>query len=1733
MASSNIVLQSLPWTGERYLPEIEGNIELEHFHRYLFAKQFLSGKRVLDIASGEGYGSALLAQTAISVIGVDISPDAVVHANMKYQANNLEFRRGSCAAIPLADHSVDVVVSFETIEHHNEHDAMMREIKRVLIPGGLLIISSPDKLEYSDKTGYDNPYHVKELYREDFISLLDTYFKNHKIAGQRVIYGSAIFEEDGLSNVRSYDLSDNSLLSAPGIRHAVYLLAVASDAELPLAESCILEQSRNDLHQQLRALGSEHDKVVAWAEDLNQAVIDRDQQLNALKSEHVKVVAWAKELNQAVIDRDQQIAGFEQTQTELYQQLHALRSEHDKVVAWANDLNQAMTEKDQKICTVQRELNHILHSRSWRLTKPLRSTIMAIRQRNRSRRLSLLRKIAGYLRIRRDIFHGVAVREILDSALFDADYYRASNQDLQNAGVDLAEHYFLHGWREKRDPSAAFSTSQYLFNNPDVARAHVNPLLHYLRYGSLEGRSIGSKTSTIEVVSNFIPVHSLSLPQQNVVEADDLPDDPDHGKIGNAAIDAEVEDIKKSGLFDESFYLSMCMDLQPAPSDAVRHYCEQGWRQGRNPSGDFDTRFYLATYSDIRNAGLNPFWHYVVAGATELRHARPDMMTLEENDAYNAMIDAEVDTIRKSGLFDESFYYSMHPDLEPLWCDAIRHYCERGWREGVNPSDDFDTRFYLATYSDIRNAGLNPFWHYVVAGASELRHAVPDLATRYEDDIWFGVVDTDIKLLAFYSSPDWVTLRSGRPMFKGHSQPSLPHDDFGFYDPGDWLVLMRQAQTAKSHGFYGFCFQIGSDLDREGLSQPIKLFLAHDDIEFYFCVQVELLLESVSETLVTSIVQAVSDRRFICIEGRPVILVTLPDDKQEAAAAVLCLRNQLAKQGISRSFLIGSWALAGEDSLRASLAFQCDAMLDLPGAPVPGETGDFLPVDKNGVDIVPYSVVASLGVERAQKVQGVAYPLYHAVTLGRDNTVQRPKRPLVYSRFHLRAYRQWLDAAINSARLANLKDRRFVFVNAWNDWNQGLFLEPDRQGGFVRVNETTRALLKIASGMGMPKVSVIVPNYNHEPFLRRRLDSIYGQTYKNIEVILLDDCSSDASRSLLDQYAADHPEITRKLYNDENSGGAFRQWAKGIKEAKGDLVWVAESDDYCDERFLEVLVRCFDDEAVLLAYAKSNFVDKNEVPIRDDFQSYLSDLECADKWCGSYVETAHNEVRSALGIKNTIPNASGVLFKRPIDMLLLVDESWLSMVVAGDWVFYLHIIRGGKIAYSTETVNFFRRYEGSAAEVTYKKSIFYREVGLASRTVAALYNVPLTVLERSRQTYLTVYENKVGGNDEEFSLWYDYQSILKACEYRLPNVMVSTMGFFPGGAEILPIRLANEFKRQGLSVLLLDAGLNPREDGIRRMLQNDVPVIETSSVEEVKAIIHDFGVEVLNTHQWHIQKYPLQVEDVFDELRGHVASLHGMIEHGDAFGVTEEQLRKADQGVTTWVYTAEKNIVPFSNFGLYDKSSSRFIKMPNGMQPPRIIPVPREDIGIPADAFVLCCVSRAIPDKGWEETILAVGFARELSGKDIRLILVGNGPVYDEYCRSGVPDFVYLVGFSENSVGHYAAANMGIMLTKFKSESFPLTIVDCLFAGKPYIASDVGDIRNMLTTMDDIAGDVIELENWEVPIERAAQIIAAFATDEKKYTNALSLVHELAKRYQIDVVASQYVRLFESSLRDE
>lgn len=223
----------LPWTGERLTTLAGGPVEVEHLHRYFLARALCAGLDVLDIASGEGYGSALLAQTAASVVGVEIDPASVAHAQANYSASNLRYLAGDARRIPLPSASIDAAVSFETIEHFAEQAEFLAEIRRVLRPGGRFIVSSPERGAYSPPGKTPNPFHAKELSRDEFVTLLQGQFAHVALLGQRVMRGSALVGESGgrPSALVFERRGPNDFMHSDGLREPMYLVAVASDRD--------------------------------------------------------------------------------------------------------------------------------------------------------------------------------------------------------------------------------------------------------------------------------------------------------------------------------------------------------------------------------------------------------------------------------------------------------------------------------------------------------------------------------------------------------------------------------------------------------------------------------------------------------------------------------------------------------------------------------------------------------------------------------------------------------------------------------------------------------------------------------------------------------------------------------------------------------------------------------------------------------------------------------------------------------------------------------------------------------------------------------------------------------------------------------------------------------------------------------------------------------------------------------------------------------------------------------------------------------------------------------------------------------------------------------------------------------------------------------------------------------------------------------------------------------------
>jgi glycosyltransferase involved in cell wall biosynthesis len=234
----------------------------------------------------------------------------------------------------------------------------------------------------------------------------------------------------------------------------------------------------------------------------------------------------------------------------------------------------------------------------------------------------------------------------------------------------------------------------------------------------------------------------------------------------------------------------------------------------------------------------------------------------------------------------------------------------------------------------------------------------------------------------------------------------------------------------------------------------------------------------------------------------------------------------------------------------------------------------------------------------------------------------------------------------------------------------------------------------------MPAVSVIVPNYNHARYLRRRIDTILGQTFKDFELILLDDCSTDESRTILSEYGSD-PRV-RLEFNEVNSGSTFKQWNKGVRLAKGKYVWIAESDDYADERLLERLVEILEgDENITLAYCRSWRVTQDD-QLKGFEDAYLQHRG-SHGWDADFCVEGQQECRGYFLFLNSVPNASAVVFRRvAYERVGGADE---SMVLCGDWKLWAAMALAGRIAYTTRPLNYYRSHEGSLRSKTARRSL--------------------------------------------------------------------------------------------------------------------------------------------------------------------------------------------------------------------------------------------------------------------------------------------------------------------------------------------------------------------------------------------------------------------------------------------
>jgi 2-polyprenyl-3-methyl-5-hydroxy-6-metoxy-1,4-benzoquinol methylase/FMN phosphatase YigB (HAD superfamily) len=524
----------LPNTGERFLPEISTpNVEwcatgYEHVHRYLLAARFSADRRILDIACGEGFGSAILARSARTVKGLDLDPRAIEHAQSRYSATNLEFEVADAERLVLQPASYDVVVSFETIEHIVAQESFLDAVKGALTPEGVLIISTPNPVVYSNESGYHNPFHKRELSYEEFLKMTQNRFKHVRLYGQQVFAGSLIAPDEAGAAMRleaqtrietvSFD-SDTLAYREPSGKAPKprYYIAVCSDIEALVLPADMMLDSENAL-------------VLEAIRDLER-IAERDRGL-----EHITATLEARNFQ---LQRTQKVmdASLKAARAELALRDATLRHAQDALAASQQDLNDRSLRYLSEIQRAHTELQeatgnavryrdeaHRLRSdlsfahstKAWRLAheywQAREQGIPAVVRLGITTGLTTGRILARAAYRRTIVVPRDRKRDyhlVQGSGLFDEAWYRSNYGDVPSKADALDD--YLRRALDGRSPGPLFDGGYYLRVHPDVVSQRVNPLAHYVRYGAREGyetRSVGGAQGEGE----SIPLHLTGAP---------------------------------------------------------------------------------------------------------------------------------------------------------------------------------------------------------------------------------------------------------------------------------------------------------------------------------------------------------------------------------------------------------------------------------------------------------------------------------------------------------------------------------------------------------------------------------------------------------------------------------------------------------------------------------------------------------------------------------------------------------------------------------------------------------------------------------------------------------------------------------------------------------------------------------------------------------------------------------------------------------------------------------------------------------------------------------------------------------------------------------------------------------------------------------------------------------------------------------------------------------------------
>lgn len=694
-----------------------------------------------------------------------------------------------------------------------------------------------------------------------------------------------------------------------------------------------------------------------------------------------------------------------------------------------------------------------------------------------------------------------------------------------------------------------------------------------------------------------------------------------------------------------------------------------------------------------------------------------------------------------------------------------------------------------------------------------------------------------------------------------------------------------------------------------------------------------------------------------------------------------------------------------------------------------------------------------------------------------------------------------------------------------------------------------RNLLRFSDGdfdvQNKYKVSVIIPNYNYEKFIEQRLYSIINQTVKPYEILFLDDVSKDTSVQLAESILK-NSGINYRIIKNQINNGCFKQWDKGITQVTGDIIWIAEADDVSEMTFLEELLPSFDDQEVNLSYCQSQIIDENSNKVDFSYVDYTNDLSIT-KWKESYCISGKDEVVQGLGIKNTIPNASGVLMRK--NSLKEISNLLTSYSICGDWFTYLYLLKEGKVAFNKNILNYHRRHSNSIISVKEQTIDIYEEIFRIKNFILDNFKIPSTIQQRFLNQISSEYTRLgcKGIDDRDImnhpQLGEKFVNLEEKTKRQIQNnnylndkrnILLITPDLTVGGGQMLVIRLANY-----LSTFQKVHVYNARgwlvDQSVIDLISPSVKLVNdiTDSANLTKYIIEN-NINVVNSHIWWSDKVAYEAVKDLKHVNW-ILSMHGCYENlienpkiDDQFSLIVEQIFERANHI---VYATEKNLKVFNNYKL--KFENKLNKIYYGYELQSIPMKEKKLLNIPENEYVFGIVSRAIKEKGWEEAISSIINLNEKLDVKSNLVIVGRGE-YAEKLKLQYKNYSYIHFINKTTepsewIGWVKMFDVAMLPTYFISESLPNSIIEYLAYGKPVISTNIGEIKHMIIDekSDKRAGILLELnkENVlnEIDLLNAMENMITNKDDYKQYKENTKVLFE---QFKIENFISKYFELY-------